>query len=147
MLGTVSGMDSEQIRQTLEQEGSRLGNMRSDLRSGSDLDAEDGDSGGELSTVDQHPADIATEHQQREVDLSMLEQVEAELSDVENALRKLDDGSYGTCEVCGNPIGEERLQALPATRYCMEHAGVGSRVVDLDASTDVGSAHDSASPI
>jgi DnaK suppressor protein len=53
--------------------------------------------------------------------VSTLEQVEAELSGVEHALRRLDDGTYGTCEACGGPIGPERLQSAPAARFCAAH--------------------------
>jgi DnaK suppressor protein len=53
-------------------------------------------------------------------DLSILEDLESELRDVEHALHRLDDGTYGTCEVCGGPIGEARLEAAPATRVCRE---------------------------
>ena len=44
------------------------------------------------------------------------------LSDVERALGKLDDGTYGKCEVCGEDIAEARLEAMPAARYCINHA-------------------------
>ncbi len=44
------------------------------------------------------------------------------LADVAHALAKLDDGSYGRCEVCGGPISEARLEAMPATRFCIAHA-------------------------
>jgi RNA polymerase-binding transcription factor DksA len=44
------------------------------------------------------------------------------LADVERALAKLDDGTYGSCEVCGQPIAPARLEAMPATRYCVQHA-------------------------
>ncbi|MBA2280478.1 MAG: TraR/DksA C4-type zinc finger protein [Acidimicrobiia bacterium] len=44
------------------------------------------------------------------------------LNEVERALARLDDGAYGTCEVCQEPISEVRLGAMPATRYCLEHA-------------------------
>lgn len=46
-----------------------------------------------------------------------------QLSDVQRALDKLDSGGYGKCEICGDPISEARLEAMPATRYCIEHAG------------------------
>ncbi|MDP1820887.1 MAG: TraR/DksA C4-type zinc finger protein [Acidimicrobiales bacterium] len=49
-------------------------------------------------------------------------QLRAELDEVERALEKLDDGSYGTCETCGEPIADARLEAMPATRYCIDHA-------------------------
>ncbi len=51
-------------------------------------------------------------------DLSILDDLEAELRDVEHALQRLQEGSYGTCEVCGDPIGESRLVDHPATRVC-----------------------------
>lgn len=44
------------------------------------------------------------------------------LRDVDAALAKLEDGSYGKCEVCGQEIAEARLEAMPATRYCINHA-------------------------
>ena len=46
----------------------------------------------------------------------------SELDEVDRALAKIDDGSYGRCEVCGDPISEARLEAMPATRFCINHA-------------------------
>ena len=46
----------------------------------------------------------------------------SELDDVERALAKLDEGTYGVCETCGKPIGDARLEAMPATRFCIDHA-------------------------
>ena len=45
-----------------------------------------------------------------------------QLDDVEAALAKLDDGTYGQCEKCQQAIGDARLEAMPATRFCIEHA-------------------------
>jgi len=45
-----------------------------------------------------------------------------QLQEVERALRKFDDGTYGKCETCGQEISEARLEAMPATRYCINHA-------------------------
>jgi RNA polymerase-binding transcription factor DksA len=73
----------------------------------------------ELSKVDQHQAELGTETFERERDLTALAILEDELADIEVALRKLDDGSYGICEECGNPIGEERLAAKPWARLCI----------------------------
>jgi DnaK suppressor protein len=44
------------------------------------------------------------------------------LSDIDNALAKIDAGTYGICERCGRPIGEDRLEAMPAARLCIECA-------------------------
>ena len=41
---------------------------------------------------------------------------------VENALSHIENGTYGECEVCGEPIEEQRLEALPYATLCMEHA-------------------------
>jgi DnaK suppressor protein len=53
-------------------------------------------------------------------------QLDAKLRDVERALEKLDDGSYGRCDVCGSPIGRARLEAIPWAARCIDHAA-GSR--------------------
>ena len=44
------------------------------------------------------------------------------LDEVDAALVRLEGGTYGNCEVCGKPIGAARLEAMPATRFCIEHA-------------------------
>jgi len=52
----------------------------------------------------------------------LYDQLRRELDDIENALSRMDEGTYGTCEVCGKPISEARLEMLPATRFCIDHA-------------------------
>jgi DnaK suppressor protein len=49
-------------------------------------------------------------------------QLREQIDEIEHALAKIETGDYGTCEVCGNPIAAARLEAMPATRYCIEHA-------------------------
>jgi len=44
------------------------------------------------------------------------------LGDIDNALEKIDKGTYGTCERCGEPVGEDRLAAMPAARLCIQCA-------------------------
>lgn len=44
------------------------------------------------------------------------------LAEVEHALAKFDAGTYGLCEVCSKPIAEARLEAMPAARFCIDHA-------------------------
>lgn len=51
------------------------------------------------------------------------DKLQATLADVERALAKLEDGSYGRCGVCGEPIAEERLEALPWAVRCVKDAG------------------------
>lgn len=114
-------MDDSRARSILDAERDRLATLQSDLsREGLDQAGEKDDLA-ELSVVDQHPADVGTETHDRSRDLGLLEQVETELRDVEDALRRLEEGSYGRCEVCGQPIPDERLEANPTARFDIEH--------------------------
>lgn len=80
------------------------------------------DTTGELSEIDNHPGDAATELYNRSMDISLLERDEHELDDIEAALRAMDEGTYGICIASGEPIPYERLAAIPSTRYTKEHA-------------------------
>jgi RNA polymerase-binding transcription factor DksA len=74
----------------------------------------------ELSSAEQHPAELATETIERELDQSVVTHLEAELIELDAALQRVEDGTYGRCEGCGEPIMDQRLEALPAARYCVE---------------------------
>ena len=58
---------------------------------------------------------------EREKDLSILEQLEAELAELQAALDRIDNGTYGIDEVTGEPIDPERLEALPTARTNVDH--------------------------
>ncbi|HJR25384.1 MAG TPA: hypothetical protein VJ804_07925 [Acidimicrobiales bacterium] len=58
-------------------------------------------------------------------DLDHLDRIEAELADVARALERLDEGTYGTCEVCGQALPDELLGTAPASRWCAEHTTPG----------------------
>jgi len=124
-LGRVAAMDQDEVRRRLDEERTRLEGLREGF---DDLHAESEDASlSELSSLDQHQADVGTETFNRERDLSILERVEAELADIDHAMRRLDEGSYGTCEACGKPIGDERLEAMPAARFCLEDQATAER--------------------
>lgn len=53
---------------------------------------------------------------------ALVGRIQETLRDVDLAMRKLGEGTYGKCEVCGEDIVEARLEAMPATRYCINHA-------------------------
>jgi DnaK suppressor protein len=131
-------MDPEKARQALLVERDRLHGVRSTFDDDG-LDSTETDSVGELSSVDQHQADLGTETFEREKDLSIIEKIEAELQDVEYALQRLDDGTYGTCEACGKPIAEARLDAIPAARLCLDDQAQAEREARF-ASPDAGQA-------
>jgi RNA polymerase-binding transcription factor DksA len=118
-------MDPDHARARLAEETARLTEIRSSF-DGLNKESES-ENLGELSSSDQHMADVGTETFDREKDLSILEQIEAELADVEHALRRLDDGTYGTCEACGKVIDDARLEALPAARFCLDDQSKAER--------------------
>lgn len=114
-------MTEDEAREALAREQHRLGSALEAIRQGGTLEGSATGSIEELPVVGQHPADLGSETAAREVDLSLVEQVRSELDDVDRALERLDDGTYGRCEACGGPIGEQRLAAMPAARYCLAH--------------------------
>lgn len=82
------------------------------------------DETGELSgsTSDNHLADSATETYSRELDEGLEEDAVRQLGEVDEALGRIEDGTYGTCVVCGRKIPEERLEAVPWTKLCIDDA-------------------------
>ena len=92
-----------------------MGELISELRS-EGLDEEEAAQSGDLTHYDQHPADQGSEMFEREKDLAILEGLEGDLAEIEAALQRLDEGTYGIDEVTGDPIDPERLDALPTAR-------------------------------
>ncbi|THF73836.1 TraR/DksA C4-type zinc finger protein [Cohnella fermenti] len=79
------------------------------------------DATGDLSGIDNHPADAATETFERGKDIALLESASLRLERIEAALGRMDTGEYGRCVACGRFIPEERLEALPTAIYCIDH--------------------------
>lgn len=75
---------------------------------------------GELSVVDNHPADIATEVYERSRDVAIHDRLLHRVEAIDVALARFDQGKYGVCEHCGHEIPFERLEALPYTTVCTE---------------------------
>jgi YteA family regulatory protein len=76
---------------------------------------------GELSSIDNHPADEGTDLYEREKDIALNQHDEYQFENINKALQAMEKGEYGSCQVCGKEIHYERLQAVPETRYCIEH--------------------------
>lgn len=123
----MTSLGEEEARVLLQEEQARLQQIRASLQ------AEPLDGGSEeraiveLSMVDQHPADVASDTFEKEKDLSILEHVDAQLVDVDRAIGRLEQGSYGTCEACGRRIDDDRLRARPAARFCIDDQQMAER--------------------
>lgn len=74
---------------------------------------------GELSLYDNHPGDIASEVFERSKDLSLQDNNRIQMQKVKDALKKIDEGTYGFCDECGQPIDKDRLEVIPETTKCI----------------------------
>jgi len=75
---------------------------------------------GELARTDQHLADVATATFDREFDLGLEEDAEEVLAAIDEALTRIEDGTYGICARCGSEIAPERLRAVPYATLCID---------------------------
>jgi len=67
-----------------------------------------------------HPADVATITIDREIDYTLEENEVRVLAAIDEALKRIENGPYGSCQACGHPIALERLEALPWTTQCID---------------------------
>ena len=99
------------LRASLEEERGQLQSQLAEFDDDSDL------------SYDENFADSAQVAGQQGANRALSGQLSENLAEVERALAKMDDGTYGRCEACGKEIAEARLEAMPATRFCIDHAG------------------------
>ena len=111
----TENVDEAAARERLERERARVGDLISQLRN-EGLDVEQADQSGDIASFDTNQEDQGAEMVEREKDLAILERLESDLAEIEAALQRLDDGTYGVDEETGEPIAPERLEALPAAR-------------------------------
>lgn len=110
-------VDTDKFRRRLESERSRVQTALDGIRrenSGSMEDEVD------ESHQDNHLAETASVTHDREIDYSLEENEERVLAAIDAALGRLDQGTFGRCERCGQPIEEERLDALPYATLCID---------------------------
>lgn len=100
------------LRGELDEERERLAAQISSLSVGRD----------ESPAYDDNFADSGQVAAELGENKALFNQLREQLAEVDHALAKMDGGSYGLCEVCGRPIAEARLEAMPATRFCIDHA-------------------------
>ena len=116
----MSTIDTAEYRGRLEDERARL------LHAVGFLERENpgsiSDELGELAEggVDNHLGDTASALFDRELDEGLEESARESLVEIEAALQRIEDGTYGICEGCGKPIGTDRLSAIPWTRLCID---------------------------
>jgi DnaK suppressor protein len=114
-------VDPEHARELLARERARIERALAEIAEREDAT--------ELSVVDQHPADYATELFDRELEEGLAERLREELEAIERAEKRLEEGTYGLSVESGKPIEDARLEAIPwAERTAEEQARYEGRV-------------------
>jgi len=75
---------------------------------------------GELADYDNHPADADSTTESRTMDLALDENINTMIAQIDEALSKIEDGTYGMCDRCGSPINPERLEVIPYATLCID---------------------------
>lgn len=100
-----------QVReQLIETKSKLLGEIDSESRAEREANKDEG-----MDTYD-----LASEERDREINFILSDRERTKLKQIDDALERLDDGSYGVCESCGLEVAEERLSAMPFTRLCRD---------------------------
>jgi RNA polymerase-binding protein DksA len=110
-------LDLGYFRSALEHEREQLRSAAASVNHEGSLIEETGDLA--IGSGD-HLADSATDTFMRELDGGLEENAEHLISEIDAALARIEEGTYGTCSACGRPIGEERLRAVPYATLCIE---------------------------
>ena len=85
------------------------------------LSANRRDAAGDLSSMPIHMADLGTDNYEKEFTLGLIEGERALLREIDQALARIDNGTYGVCAATGRPIGKARLKATPWAKFCYEY--------------------------
>jgi DnaK suppressor protein len=123
----MSVKDTTEFRALLEQERERIVSAIGYLHEDHNKNMEDvaGEVGG--SGVGNHLGDMASVTFDRELEEGLEEGAQQTLEQIDRALAKIEDGTYGTCERCGREIGEERLRARPWALLCIDDQRLAGR--------------------
>ena len=110
-------MDRDALRRQLLDERERLEREIAELDADLSESLEDSS---EESPYDQHMAETAGVTLDREIDLTLEENARASILQIDRALHKLENGTYGHCDKCGKPIGDDRLRVAPFATLCID---------------------------
>jgi RNA polymerase-binding protein DksA len=113
----MSVIDIDRFREALLEERRRVEAAIENLHA--DHPGTMSDETGEDAVYDNHLADTATETYDRELDYTLEENSEHLLGEIEAALKRIEEDTYGVCPNCGKQIPEERLEALPWATLCI----------------------------
>jgi RNA polymerase-binding protein DksA len=122
----VSAVDTQRFREVLLEERQRVLDAISYLHEETPGSLEE-QTEEMVGSSDNHLGETATATLDREIDYSLEENSEQVLRAIDHALERIDDGSFGICETCGQPISEERLEAIAYATQCIDCRRKGER--------------------
>ena len=108
----------KQLRQLLITERAKLAEEIKQIAR--DASTSPRDASGDLSAYTVHLADMAADTYDRELSMNIASSEQETLYQIDDALKRLDDGSYGVCQQCNQPIAMSRLKAVPYASMCIE---------------------------
>jgi RNA polymerase-binding protein DksA len=113
----VTTIDTDRFRELLLEERGRvvaaIEYLHEEAPAALDTESEEVPSGN-------HPADLASPTLDREIDYTLEENSEQVLREIDDALSRIEKGTYGTCQSCGKEISVERLEAIPFATQCID---------------------------
>ncbi len=102
-------------KKTLEEELGRIGQRNPSVAGGWEANA----GGMEIDTADEN--EVADKLEELEDNVGIVTALENQLNEVKSALERMENGTYGNCEVCGKPIEQDRLEANPGAKISIKH--------------------------
>jgi RNA polymerase-binding protein DksA len=121
----LTSQEIDELRTRLESEREELNAQLTTIEDQA-FAATQSDMSGDVG-VDDESADAGTATFEREKELSIEQNVRDLIQKIDRALKRMDDGTYGICEVCGKPIEKARIKALPYVDLCIKDAQARSR--------------------
>ncbi len=114
----MSALDTQHFRERLEDERRRVLDAIENIHTENPGSLSDETE--ELTFQDNHLGDVATATFDREMASTLEENSTHVLGAIDEALARIEEGTFGVCQRCGNPIAEERLEALPWAILCID---------------------------
>jgi DnaK suppressor protein len=114
--GTVEKLTKEELDQFESMLMERRGLLLNDFRA---LEEEEAQSGATDSVLSTHLADVGSDRASSDVNLGCQATTSSEIREIDEALERIRDGSFGLCEECDKPIAKGRLEAIPYARLCL----------------------------
>ena len=115
----MTRQELKRYKDLLIKERARLNDELSTLKK-NNMNKSQRDASGDLSSYTFHMADMASDNYERDFSMGLATEEQKTLFAIEEALKRVEDGTYGNCMQCGKKVLKKRLNAIPYTELCLE---------------------------